>query len=375
MNPLQITTRPIVIGAIAIAMAACGGGSDGGSSPREPAAGTRYAATPLVSDTAVANTPNSAVHTDGHLLNPWGIAFFGGQSSVWVTNNGSSTSTLFDGQDLALPRLVIAVPADSPSGTRPTGVVFNSGNGFEVTQGGRTGVSRFIFAGEHGSLSAWTPTLGLETSIMVFNGSPAGSMYTGLAKAAVGVDGFLFAADFHNRVVDGFNADFLMTPTAGGFADANLPAGYAPFGIQAVGDSIYVAYAKQDAQARTPVSGAGLGLVSTFDSAGHLIKRLIPAGNSLDAPWGMAIARANFGVFSRALLVANSGDGKINAFDAASGQFLGSLTRPDGAPLAIDGLRGIAFGNGAAGQPSNTLFFTAAPGGGRHGIYGRIDNQ
>jgi hypothetical protein len=66
---------------------------------------------------------------------------------------------------------------------------------------------------------------------------------------------------------------------------------------------------------------------------------------------------------------------RSNAFDAASGQSLGTLTKPDGAALAIDGLRGIAFGNGAAGQPTNTPFFIDGTDVGRHGIYGRIDNK
>ena len=80
-----------------------------------------------------------------------------------------------------------------------------------------------------------------------------------------------------------------------------LPAGYAPFGVLAQGELIHVAYAKQDDQAHAPQFGAGLGMVNTFDAAGRLMKRLIPVGDSLNAPWGMAIAPANFGAFSGAL--------------------------------------------------------------------------
>lgn len=370
----QFTIRAVAIGAMAMALAACGGGGYDPSSPPAPPAGARYVATNLVSDVSVANTPGTG-QTDAHLVNPWGIAFQGGQSSVWVTNNGSSTSTLFNNQDLTMLRLIVAVPAQSTSSARPTGAVFNSGNGFAVTQEGRSGIGRFIFASEGGTLSAWAPTLGLETSVLAFDSAAAGAMYTGLVKTTDAVGDVLFAADFHNRVVDGFDANFRKFATDGGFVDADLPAGYAPFGIQAIGALVYVAYARQDAQARAPVSGAGLGLVNIFDNTGHLLKRLIQSGGPLDAPWGMAIAPANFGVFSNALLVANSGDGKINAFDAASGRFLGTLTKPDAAALAIDGLRGLAFGNGASGQPTDTLFFTAGPGAGRHGIYGRINNQ
>ena len=159
------------------------------------------------------------------------------------------------------------------------------------------------------------------------------------------------------------------------FTDSALPAGYAPFGIQAIGNSIYVTYAKQDAQGRQQVPGAGLGAVDVFDTAGHLQTRLIAAGGPLNAPWGVAMAPANFGAFSGDLLVANLGDGKINAFNPTTGAFLGTLGRADGTPIAIDGLWGIAFGNGLNDQPTNTLFFAAGPGDYAHGVYGRIDTQ
>ena len=112
-----------------------------------------------------------------------------------------------------------------------------------------------------------------------------------------------------------------------------------------------------------------------FDLSGNLVKRLIPAGGKLNAPWGMAMAPANFGVFSNALLVGNFGDGRINAYDPTRGASLGTLSTPAGTPIAIDGLWGIAFGNGINGQPVNTLFFAAGPVDETHGVYGRIDNQ
>jgi uncharacterized protein (TIGR03118 family) len=89
----------------------------------------------------------------------------------------------------------------------------------------------------------------------------------------------------------------------------------------------------------------------------------------------MAMAPAGFGPFSGAVLVANVGDGKINAFNPTTGAMMGTLSMPDGNPIAIDGLHGIAFGNGLNNQPTNTLFFAAGPGGGKHGVYGRIDNR
>lgn len=57
----------------------------------------------------------------------------------------------------------------------------------------------------------------------------------------------------------------------------------------------------------------------------------------------------------------------------ATGTIMGKLSTSTGIPITIDGLRGIAFGNGLNGQPTNTLFFAAGPGAGTHGAYGRID--
>jgi len=207
---------------------------------------------------------------------------------------------------------------------------------------------------------------------------PAGdrlSAYTAVAVVARGDEALLYAADFRGGSVHVFDREFNRLQAPGGFVDANVPQGFAPFGIQAIGALVYVAYAKRDGQAAAAIAGEGLGLVSVFDAAGNLIRRLVAPGGKLNAPWGIARAPAGFGRFAGMLLVANSGDGTIAAFDP-SGRFLGSLSTSDGAIIVIDGLRGIAFDT----RPADTsivitpsLFFTAGPDSGRHGALGRID--
>jgi uncharacterized protein (TIGR03118 family) len=105
-----------------------------------------------------------------------------------------------------------------------------------------------------------------------------------------------------------------------------------------------------------------------------MVRRLV-SGGALNAPWGLAMAPANFGSFSNMLLVGNFGDGKINAYKSDTGEFVGTLSKADGTAIVIDGLWGIAFGNGLNNQPTNTLFFAAGPGDEAHGLYGRIDLQ
>jgi uncharacterized protein (TIGR03118 family) len=156
------------------------------------------------------------------------------------------------------------------------------------------------------------------------------------------------------------------------FFDPNLPSGYAPFGIQAINGDIYVTYAKQDEEREDDVSGRGFGFVDVFDPDGHLLRRLASHG-ALNAPWGLALAPASFGKFSNRLLVGNFGDGLINAYDLDSGRWVGRLKGQDRRPIRIEGLWGLAFGNGINNQPIDTLFFTAGPLDEKHGLYGRLD--
>jgi uncharacterized protein (TIGR03118 family) len=153
-----------------------------------------------------------------------------------------------------------------------------------------------------------------------------------------------------------------------------LPEGYAPFGIQAIGALIFVAYAKQDPDdPDEELHGEGLGYVDAFDTAGNFIERVASAGE-LNAPWGLAMAPANFGKFSGDLLVGNLGDGRIHAFRKGEDGWEehGVMKGTDRKPIEIDGLWGIGFGNGSAAGPTNTLFFAAGPDDETHGLFGSI---
>ncbi len=324
-----------------------------------------YAMTPLVSDGGVV-----ARFNDPSLKNPWGIAF-NPTAFAWVANNHTAKSTLYDGTGLP-QALVVTVPGAGGAAGAPTGIVFSGSASFVVTKSGLSGPGRFIFAGEDGTISAWAPNVDQTNAVLAVDNSAGHSVYKGLALAANGQGNFLYAADFHNARVDVFDGAFHRISLAGGFVDPKLPAGYAPFGIQNLQGDLYVSYAKQDADAQDEVAGKGLGLVNVFDANGKLIRR-VATGGRLNAPWGLAMAPADFGRFSNALLVGNFGDGRISAFDARTGEFLGQLRGPDGRRLAISGLWAIAFGNGFASQPTGTLFFTAGPNDEANGLYGRID--
>ena len=328
-----------------------------------------YEVRKLVADVAALGAEN----IDPNLVNAWGIAFnpFG---FVWVSDVGTGLSTLYDGGGHPQSLVVtIPPPAGSTERGKPTGIVFYGGGGFVVSNGSSSGPSRFIFAGEDGVISGWAPNVDFTNAIRVVDNSPLGAVYKGLAIGASGQGALLYATDFHNARIDVFDTAFqpVVLPFRA-FHDPHLPNAFAPFGIQAIGGDIYVTYAKQDADRDHEVSGRGLGLVSVFSHTGEFVRRLITRG-ALNAPWGLALAPASFGKFGNRLLVGNFGDGAINAYDIANGRFAGRLRGTDREPLRIDGLWGLAFGNGVNNQPLNTLFFTAGPGDDEHGLYGRID--
>jgi uncharacterized protein (TIGR03118 family) len=330
---------------------------------------TRYAQRNLVADSADARAEN----VDPNLVNPWGIAFnpFG---VAWVSDNRTGVSTLYDGDGHPQTLVVTIPPAVAGRTGNPTGIVFYGGQGFVVRKGTLSGPGRFIFASEDGGISAWAPAVDALNAIRVVPiAVKSDAIYKGLAIGADGTRPLLYAADFHNNKVDVFDTNFARVALAGKpFVDPHLPQGYAPFGIQAINGDIYVTYAKQDGARIDEVAGSGFGFVSVFAPDGRFVRRLASHG-ALNAPWGLALAPASFGRFSNRLLVANFGDGAINAYDLDSGRFAGRLRGADHKPIAIQGLWGIAFGNGINNQPVDTLFFTAGPGNEDHGLYGRLD--
>ncbi len=317
----------------------------------------------LVADGAV---PADLV--DAALVNAWGLVA-SATSPWWIADNGTDRSTLYNGNTGAKLGLTVSVPG------APTGVVFNGGTGFAVSNGTASAPARFIFATEEGTVLGWNPSVAPTQAVVAIDNSAAGAVYKGLAIASTAAGDRLYATNFQAGTVDVFDAGF--HPVSAGFSDATLPSGYAPFGIRNLGGTIYVTYALQDADKHDDVAGVGHGLVNAFDTDGHLLRRVASRGR-LNSPWGLALAPADFGQFGGNLLVGNFGDGHINAFDPehfeGNGELQqrGQLHAANGAPVAIDGLWALAFGNGASAGPTNALFFTAGPFGEEHGLFGKL---
>jgi uncharacterized protein (TIGR03118 family) len=314
-----------------------------------------------------------APNTDPNLINPWGISFTS-TGPFWVANNNSGTSTIYDSNGVP-NALVVTIPSASGSGQgTPTGTVANSTTGFTVSKNGHSGPALFLFDSEDGVITGWNPNVDATNAVIAVDNSAAGAVYKGMELANNGSGNFLYVANFFSRKIEVYDQNFNLVNLAGSFTDPGVPATFAPHNIRKINNQLWVLYAKQNATKTDAVLGAHLGLVSIFDLNGNFVKRFATQGR-LNAPWGIALAPANFGKFSNDILIANLGDGRITAFDPTTGQPLGQLSNAQNQPLRLPGLWSITFGNGGMGGLKNVLYFTSGPSAYAHGRFGSITAQ
>lgn len=341
------------------------------------ALGQHYTQTNLVSNTGAAPVP------DANLQNAWGLVH-GPTTPWWISNNASGTSTLINASTtpVTIPPLVVGIPDPSGKvlmGGHPTAVLFNGSASDFILDKTSTPPKQaiFIWATEDGTIAAWNPGVKATEAVIKVDNSQIpkkghGAVYKGATIAEIHGQKFILAANFRSGDIDVFDTNFVQQDVSKhAFRDNKLPKGFAPFNIQGIGPNVYVTYAKQDDDQMDDVPGDGLGYVDVFTPQGDLIQRL-EHGKFLNAPWGVTLAPAFFGEFSHAIIVGNFGNGTIAAFNPVTGDFLGNMLTPSGDVLAITGLWGLAFGNGGASGPANTMFFTAGPDDEVNGLFGSL---
>lgn len=356
MNPWR--RAPVFLSSVLFASGAFALAQDVGFGRNAPvvAPANDYRVTVLVS-----NEEDEAPVVDPLLRNAWGIAR-SPQGPWWVANNFTNTSTVYtgDGAKLGLE------PAVSGG---PTGTVFNGSGSFQMA-GGKPAV--FLFASLDGTFSAWNGDV--NPNAVVVHTSP-GSVYTGLAIHG----STLYTTDFAECHVEAFRGNFFdgsfdEVELSGDFPPEDVPAGYCPFNVKAIGSSVYVTYAKVGPDGDEE-HGVGLGFVRQFDTDGNFVAKVASHG-PLNAPWGIAKAPANWGPFSSCLIIGNFGDGMITGW--CPGQKhktkyrFGGFLRDKGPKIVIDGLWGLGFGNGHLAGPQDVLFFAAGPDDEVNGYFGKI---
>src|ERR1700691_4126540 len=289
----------------------------------------------------VANTSGVAPVTDPNLVNPWGVSRTS-SSPWWISDNGTGLSTLYNGAGVINPLVVTIPKADPtsktfPTGT-PTGTIANaSPTDFLLAAGAP---ADFLFSTIDGTISGWNPTIGIasgaaapSTNAVVVVKTTDGSSYTGLTSATINGKRFLYAANFNKGTVDVYDNAFHKVTfpsihdghdTDKPFTDESLPRNFVPFNVQPIGNDIVVTFVLHQEGNPLETDGPGLGYVDIFSSDGQLIKRL-EHGDWLNAPWGIALAPLDFGVFSHDLLIGqfagagtSDGSGTIAAYDLAT---------------------------------------------------------
>src|SRR5262245_8889287 len=381
----RITTRRwVAMAAVAattvISAAVAPAAAQGTGSSRGPgsSSGNEFVQTNLVSN----RNDQGAQIIDANLKNPWGVSM-GPTTPLWVSDNNADVSTLYSivpgGTSVMKVPRTVNIPGRRPStgtGSTPTGQVFNSTSGFQVTGASGTGPALFIFDSESGQLSGWSPVADpfspdVATAELKPGRTPT-AVYKGLAIGTDSQGTFLYATNFHAGTVDVFNDQWAPVTMPGGFSDPHLPAGYAPFGIQVINDLVYVTYAKQDADGEDDVAGQGHGFVDIYTLNGFLVERLASRG-ALNSPWGLEIAPPSFGRFAGTLLVGNFGDGHISVLDPFAPQhFLGQLKDDQHRPISIDGLWALRVGTATTGG-TGTVIFTAGINDEEDGLLGSIN--
>jgi len=354
----------------------------------------------------VSSTAGVARVTDPQLINPWGMSR-SPSSGWWVSDHGTGFSTVYSGAG-AKQSLIVAIPQadpnnkNTPTGT-PTGAIYNSSQTDFLLASGKP--ARFLFSTIDGTIAGWNPNVAVDQGTalpsrhavtVVKTGD--GSSYTGLTSAFIDGKPYLYAANFTKGRVDVYDSAFHPVRLSDGgwsddqayfsensFVDENLPRPYAPFNVQAIGDDIVVTYAvRQQQVSALETDGPGLGFVDIYSSTGGLLLRL-EHGDWLNAPWGVAVAPADFGRFSHNLLIgqfAGGGDtqssGYIAAYDLTTGKFNGLLQDVSGKPLVIKGIWALNPGKvspnntDSRGGPAAQVYFTAGPSHGSGGLFGYV---
>jgi uncharacterized protein (TIGR03118 family) len=328
----------------------------------------QYHRTDLTANVTSASPSTTPVNPDSNLVNAWGLA----RASVspwWVSDNGSGLSTLYNASGVPQSLVVKILTPDGKGTLAPTGVVFNPTTAFPVAPNVK---AVFLFVTEDGTISGWNP--GVNPNAIVIKDRGGKAIYKGCAIAQGKSGPKFYATNFQSGRVEVFDANFnKLHLDDDAFRLHGLSHDYAPFNIQNVGGNLVVTFAHREEGSKDEDHAPGLGFVGVFDHRGRLLLRL-EHGPWFNAPWGVALAPGDFGLFSHRLVIGNFGDGTINAFNLMTGKHEGTmLDDTTGKAVFIDGLWALSFGGDATNNGlATSLYFTAGPNDESDGLLGNL---
>src|SRR4051812_17380881 len=183
-------------------------------------------ATPAVADTYSwqnfqSDIPGVAAHVDPNLVNPWGMATGSDTSPIWVSDNGTGVSTLYN-HDGTANSLIVTVPGkDKHKPGNPTGVVFNGTAFFKVTKGGNSQPAKFIFVNEDGTISGWNPTVDPTNAIIAVKGK-GDAVFKAATLGMASGHNFLFVTNFKKARVETYDENFHKVMEHA-FVDPSIP--------------------------------------------------------------------------------------------------------------------------------------------------------
>lgn len=337
-------------------------------------AGT-YQVTPIISDVAI---PGATPTIDPGFIDPWGVS---GGNTLWIDTAVTGFSYLSSVAGVINPTIKAVIPAASGTGIgQPTGTIQNPTTGFILSNGAK---ASFLFATLDGTISGWNGAqiAGGNHALIQVNNSATNAVYTDMALVTNATGTFVLVPNFgQGAKVEAYDTTFKPATLAGSFADPNTPAGYAPYAIKVLGTQVFVTYMLRTtppfaagAGTYQEILGTNTGFVSVFDVNGNFVARAVTGGN-LNAPWGVAIAPANFGIYGGDLLIGNFGDGLITAYNPTTYAYLGTVADGTGKAIAYPGLWDIFISTATAAIP-NSIYFTAGTSGETHGLFGVIVNS
>ena len=317
----------------------------------------------------------SATTTDPGFVDPWGVS---GTSTLWIDTNVTGFSYLSSIAGVLGSFKAIVPPASGTGTGSPTGTVQNTTTGFILSNGTK---ASFLFATLDGTISGWNSgtTAGGNHALIAINNSTSNAVYPDLALVTNTTGTFLLAPNFgQGAKVEIYNTSFQPATLAGTFTDPNVPTGYAPYAVKVLGTQVFVTYMLRTtppfmagAGTYQEILGTNTGFVSVFDVNGNFVARVVTGGN-LNAPWGVAIAPAGFGIYGGDLLIGNFGDGLITAYSpTAPYAYLGTVADGTGKPIAFPGLWEIFCFDRNRCKPERDLLHRRASATRRTGCSGR----